>query len=53
MRFKVGQNNITHADRIRATSSDEEMAAELMPLLGETSKDYILFWLQQPAEETL
>ena len=47
---------MTNADRIR-DMSDEEMATELLPLFeelcedGVPSKDYMRFWLQQPAEE--
>lgn len=47
---------ITNADRIRAMS-DEKMAKDLIPLIMEVCEDgipcdeYMLDWLQQPAEE--
>ena len=53
LRTKMSLPNevLTNADRIRATSSDEEMVTALMPIVGELSAEYIQFWLQQPAEK--
>lgn len=50
------EQKLSNADRIR-DMTDEEMATELLPLFeelcedGVPSKDYMRFWLQQPAEE--